>query len=92
MSVGTGGAQSALRARDARGPSASRLEDPATAPGPGLGIDPDDLPDGIVVADEHGRVVCFNAAAARITATPAAEALGRGGAAAPPPRRPPAER
>lgn len=28
-----------------------------------LGIDPDDLPDGLVVADEHGRVICFNAAA-----------------------------
>ncbi len=37
----------------------------------GPGIDPDDLPDGLVVADESGRVVCFNAAAARITATPA---------------------
>ncbi|RST20124.1 PAS domain-containing sensor histidine kinase, partial [Streptomyces sp. WAC04770] len=35
----------------------------------GPGIDPDDLPDGLVVADESGRVVCFNAAAARITAT-----------------------
>ncbi|MGW7369000.1 ATP-binding protein [Streptomyces sp. NPDC054841] len=43
----------------------------------GLGIDPDDLPDGLVVADETGRVICFNAAAERITATPGAEALGR---------------
>ncbi|MFF3408193.1 ATP-binding protein [Streptomyces sp. NPDC002742] len=76
MSVGTGGAQSALRARDARGASASRHDDTAGA-GPGLGVDPDDLPDGIVVADEHGRVICFNAAAARITAVPAAKALGR---------------
>ncbi|MEE1740787.1 ATP-binding protein [Streptomyces sp. BE147] len=41
------------------------------------GVDPDDLPDGLVVADESGRVICFNAAAARITATPAAAALGR---------------
>ncbi|MEU0304194.1 ATP-binding protein [Streptomyces sp. NPDC006175] len=40
------------------------------------GIDPNDLPDGLVVADETGTVVCFNAAAARITATPVAEALG----------------
>lgn len=76
MSVGTGGAHSALRARDARGTSAPLHDDTAEA-APGLGIDPDDLPDGIVVADEHGRVVCFNAAAARITAVPAAEALGR---------------
>jgi signal transduction histidine kinase len=42
----------------------------------GLGLDPDDLPDGLVVADEHGEVICFNAAAARITATEAAAALG----------------
>lgn len=43
----------------------------------GLGIGPDDLPDGLVVADEHGRVICFNAAAVRITSVPAHEALGR---------------
>ncbi|MFJ6987089.1 MULTISPECIES: ATP-binding protein [unclassified Streptomyces] len=41
------------------------------------GLDPDDLPDGLVVADEHGYVVRFNAAAERITAVPAAEALGQ---------------
>ncbi|QKW53186.1 PAS domain-containing sensor histidine kinase [Streptomyces buecherae] len=41
-----------------------------------IGLHPDDLPDGLVVADERGRVTCFNAAAARITATPAAEAIG----------------
>lgn len=41
-----------------------------------FGIDPDDLPDGLVVADETGRVICFNAAAARITAVVAAEAVG----------------
>ncbi|MEC3993045.1 ATP-binding protein [Actinacidiphila sp. DG2A-62] len=57
-------ARPALAPRDPGGDSA------------GLGIDPDDLPDGLVVADEHGRVICFNAAAARITAVPAAEALG----------------
>lgn len=38
--------------------------------------DPDDLPDGLVVTDAHGRVTCFNAAAARITAVPLADALG----------------
>ncbi|WP_246143422.1 sensor histidine kinase [Actinacidiphila oryziradicis] len=42
----------------------------------GLGLRPDDLPDGLVVADESGRVICFNAAAARITALHPAEALG----------------
>ncbi|MFD5430074.1 ATP-binding protein [Streptomyces sp. NPDC127084] len=41
-----------------------------------LGIDPDDLPDGLVVADETGLVTCFNAAAVRITATPGSEAIG----------------
>ncbi|MCP3817153.1 ATP-binding protein [Streptomyces sp. A3M-1-3] len=40
------------------------------------GIDPDDLPDGLVVADETGRVICFNAAAARITAVRVGDALG----------------
>jgi hypothetical protein len=37
----------------------------------------DDLPDGLVVADQAGRVELFNAAAARLTGRPAAEALGR---------------
>ena len=41
-----------------------------------LAIDPDDLPDGLVIADEQGRVVCFNAAAARITALRPAAVLG----------------
>jgi signal transduction histidine kinase len=40
-------------------------------------LDPEDLPDGLVVADELQRVVCFNAAAARICGIPAATALGR---------------
>jgi signal transduction histidine kinase len=65
---GTRSAHSALPARPAPAPPAA---DPH-----GLGLDPDDLPDGLVVADEHGRVICFNAAAARITATRAADALG----------------
>src|SRR5690349_2793279 len=43
----------------------------------GLGVDPDDLPDGLVVADGTGRIICFNAAAVRITAVPEAAALGR---------------
>ncbi|MFJ8674725.1 ATP-binding protein [Streptomyces sp. NPDC093589] len=46
------------------------------APGAGLGLDPDDLPDGLVVADGTGRVICFNAAAARITDIAARDALG----------------
>jgi PAS domain-containing protein len=41
------------------------------------GLCPDDLPDGLVVADHAGRVVCWNAAAARICGVPASAALGR---------------
>ncbi|KIF73646.1 histidine kinase [Streptomyces sp. 150FB] len=41
-----------------------------------MDIDPDDLPDGLVVADETGRVTCFNTAAARITAVRRADAIG----------------
>ncbi|WP_031486720.1 sensor histidine kinase [Streptomyces bicolor] len=72
MSVGT---SSAPGARGVRRPSTSRPGDAGDLPG--LGIDPDDLPDGLVVADEHGHVICFNAAAERITAVPAADALGK---------------
>ncbi|MGW5231359.1 ATP-binding protein [Streptomyces nodosus] len=68
MSVGT---SRAPEARDASRAPAPRCDDLA-----GLGLEPDDLPDGLVIADEQGRVICFNAAAARITAVPAAEALG----------------
>ncbi|MFI6147967.1 ATP-binding protein [Streptomyces sp. NPDC051109] len=51
--------------------------DPAEIPEfAALGIDPDDLPDGLVVADDTGRVICFNSAAARITALAPGEALG----------------
>ncbi|MER5993549.1 sensor histidine kinase [Streptomyces viridosporus] len=69
MSVGT---SSAPGARRAARPPASRPGDHAE-----LGIDPDQLPDGLVVADEHGRVICFNTAAVRITAVPAERALGQ---------------
>ncbi|MFR9723016.1 ATP-binding protein [Streptomyces sp. MS19] len=37
---------------------------------------PDDLPDGLVVADSDGMVTCFNAEAARLTGRRAAAALG----------------
>lgn len=48
-----------------------------TAGGDGTGITPDDLPDGLVVADESGRVICFNLAAARITALRPEHVLGQ---------------
>ncbi|GAA1582914.1 ATP-binding protein [Actinomadura kijaniata] len=44
-------------------------------PGGEVGID--DLPDGLVVADDGARVVAFNAAAARMTGVDPADALGR---------------
>jgi signal transduction histidine kinase len=37
----------------------------------------DELPDGLVVADDMGRVIVFNRAAARLTNTAAEEALGK---------------
>ncbi|MER6345418.1 ATP-binding protein [Streptomyces sp. NPDC001595] len=70
MSVGT---SSARGARDVGRPPAPRAGDPAAE----LGIDPDDLPDGLVVADEHGRVICCNTAAERIAAVSAADVLGQ---------------
>ncbi|MEU9992082.1 ATP-binding protein [Streptomyces sp. NPDC048045] len=72
MSVG--GTSTGPDGRDAHRTPASRHGDRT---GTGLGMDPDQLPDGLVVADEHGRVVCFNTAAARITALSASEALGQ---------------
>lgn len=76
MAVGMSGPQ-ATHAPVARAEAA-----PDGAPGADTGpggplLDPDDLPDGLVIADETGRVICFNAAAARITAVPRAAALGR---------------
>lgn len=66
------GTSRAPGARDAHRAPAPPCDDLAA-----LGIAPDDLPDGLVIADEHGRVICFNEAAARITAVSATDALGR---------------
>ncbi|MFC5803718.1 sensor histidine kinase [Streptomyces formicae] len=64
-------------ARSALNGPAKAVPAPAAPGGRDAAVDPDDLPDGLVVADETGRVICFNTAAARITATPRAEVLGR---------------
>ncbi|MEU5147015.1 ATP-binding protein [Streptomyces yangpuensis] len=65
------------RARGARPPvRTGRAAGEAPAGGLGFAMDPDCLPDGLVVADERGRVVCFNAAAARITQLAPERALG----------------
>src|SRR5580700_4479106 len=37
----------------------------------------DDLPDGLIVADQAGKVAVFNRAASRLTGVPAVAALGR---------------
>ncbi|OEJ96986.1 sensor histidine kinase [Streptomyces thermolilacinus] len=61
--------------------TSGHAEDRAAAlthvPAPPSAYDPDELPDGLVVADADGRVVCFNAKAVRITAVPRDRALGR---------------
>ncbi|MET9430197.1 MULTISPECIES: ATP-binding protein [unclassified Streptomyces] len=54
------------------GPDAPAAPDPYAC-----GYEPDDLPDGLVIADRHGTVVCFNAAAERLTAVRRDAALGR---------------
>ncbi|MEU6849669.1 ATP-binding protein [Actinacidiphila alni] len=51
-------------------------ESPVTGAHDLIGLDPDDLPDGLVIADERGRVICFNSAAARITALRPGDVLG----------------
>lgn len=76
MAVGMSGprATHAAVVRAAGEPDAVSV--PGAGPGGGA-LDPDDLPDGLVVADASGRVICFNAAAARITAVSRASVLGR---------------
>src|ERR1700744_4280398 len=44
---------------------------------PGELVNADELPDGLVVADETGQVAVFNAAAAQLTGLDPAEALGK---------------
>lgn len=64
---------------DPRQPPAAGHEqaaDPPAGAAEAYGLHPDDLPDGLLVADHTGRVVCFNAAAARITALRPQDVLG----------------
>lgn len=63
----------ARTATEASAPGAPQVFPPPEGPG----LHPDDLPDGLVVADDTGRVICFNAAAARITGLSRADALDR---------------
>jgi signal transduction histidine kinase len=50
---------------------------PADVLGPGDLLSADELPDGLVVADDCGRIVIFNRAAERLTGLGADQALGR---------------
>jgi signal transduction histidine kinase len=59
-------------------PGPQTLAEPCGVPiEPGWLVIADELPDGLVVADEAGRVAVFNATAARLTNVHAADALGK---------------
>jgi len=58
-------------------PKPTDWREPAHGTSSAAGITADELPDGLVVADEHGRVIVFNRAAARLTGTAAEEAIGK---------------
>jgi signal transduction histidine kinase len=75
----------------ASGASSSPAPERETADGPASGVSPvpegpvpigslvfaDELPDGVVVADEVGRIIVFNRAAARLTALDPIEVTGK---------------
>lgn len=61
----------------APGPYPGPAGSPAGGTADGFALHPDDLPDGLLVADHTGRVVCFNAAAARISGLRPQDVLGR---------------
>jgi signal transduction histidine kinase len=69
--------RSAVGGPDAASRQPTTRREPAHGTGPGAGITADELPDGLVVADECGRVTVFNRAAARLTGTAAEEAIGK---------------
>jgi signal transduction histidine kinase len=56
---------------------ADLVGEPADAPAVAMSVVcPDDLPDGLVIADQTARVVVFNRAAARLVGIPPATAIG----------------
>ena len=58
-------------------PSAARASLPAQCTTAAESLMADELPDGLVVADDTGRVIIFNQAAARLTSVAAEEAVGK---------------
>lgn len=67
-----GGEHSPTARRRVPGPRTEHV----APPGPGA-LDPDDLPDGLLVAGPDGRVAVFNIAARRLTGVAAEAAIGR---------------
>jgi len=58
-------------------PSAARASLAAQCMTPAESLMADEIPDGLVVADDAGRVIIFNQAAARLTSIAAEEAVGK---------------
>ena len=58
-------------------PSAARASLPAQCMTAAESLMADEIPDGLVVADDTGRVIIFNQAAARLTSVAAEEAVGK---------------
>jgi signal transduction histidine kinase len=73
---GTGARAVARTSRPAAVGPAAGAGTTAAADNTGAGINYDELPDGVVIADEHGRIIVFNRAAARITRIDSASVLG----------------
>jgi signal transduction histidine kinase len=73
----TGWSWSAAGRPSAAGQRAAAWRARAHGAGTGAEVAADELPDGLVVADECGRVVVFNRAAARLTGTAPEEAIGK---------------
>jgi signal transduction histidine kinase len=72
---GTPAAEQAPLAADP--PSAARASLAAQSVPAAESLMADELPDGLVVADDAGRVIIFNQAAARLTSVAAEEAVGK---------------
>ncbi|WP_159945336.1 MULTISPECIES: HAMP domain-containing sensor histidine kinase [unclassified Nocardiopsis] len=62
--------------RDARPAAPWEVAEAPVGPG-GTPLHPDELPDGVAVADARGRIVLFNAQAAQLVGVPVESALGR---------------
>ena len=62
---------------DVPGPRGQRSVPAAALDTAGAGLLADDLPDGLVVADDSGRIVVFNRAAVRLTSIDVADAVGK---------------